>query len=290
MSKKKEKKPGFWAGTKQYIKANPSMFCIYLILRLSVIVVMIAQARNGDYANVFMCFLTLFLFTIPTFVERRIKIDIPNTLEVIILLFIFAAEILGEIHEYYVNYSAWDTMLHTVNGFLCAAIGFALIDILNRHKKFSITMSPLFVALVAFCFSMTVGVVWEFYEYGSDTLLRTDMQKDRIVSTISSVSLHPDGRNIPIVLNGITETVIYHIEDGVLTETTVAGFLDTGIIDTMGDLIVNFIGATVFSVIGFFYIKHRGQGRNGRFVRRFLVTKMGNPDDDNNYWEFDLLD
>ena len=290
MSKKSGRKSRAWENIKRNAKASPSLFCISLILRLCVFVVMLAQARNRDYNNVFMCLLTLVLFAIPSFVERRIKIDIPNTLEAIILIFIFAAEILGEIHEYYLNYSAWDTMLHTVNGFLCAAIGVALIDILNRHKKFSITMSPVFVALVAFCFSMTVGVVWEFYEYGSDMLLRTDMQKDRIVSTVSSVSLHPDGRNIPVVLNDISETTIYYVKDGVLTEITVEGFLDTGIIDTMEDLLVNFIGASVFSVIGYFYIKHRGEGRNGRFVRRFLLTKAGEPDEENNDWEFDLLD
>ena len=169
---------------------------------------MIAQFINKDYANVFLCILTLLLFMIPTFVEKRIKVDVPDTLEVIILLFIFAAEILGEIHEYYLNVPGWDTMLHTINGFLCAAIGIALIDILNRHKKFCISMSPIFVALVAFCFSMTIGVLWEFFEYTGDRLLHMDMQKDTIVSTISTVDFNPEGRNVPVIVSDISKSVI----------------------------------------------------------------------------------
>ena len=86
--------------------------------------------------------LTLLLFLVPTFIERKIHVDLPDTLEVIIMLFIFAAEILGEIQAYYITFPYWDTMLHTINGFLCAAIGFALVDILNRSERFSIQLSP----------------------------------------------------------------------------------------------------------------------------------------------------
>jgi xanthine/uracil permease len=126
---------------------------------------MVTQFFNKSYDSVFLCILTLFLFTLPSFVEKQLKIDVPNTLEVIIILFIFSAEILGEIREYYLIFPFWDSILHTINGFLCAAIGIAMIDILNRSDRFSFKMSPLFVALVAFCFSMTVGVVWEFFEF-----------------------------------------------------------------------------------------------------------------------------
>ncbi|WP_159435368.1 hypothetical protein [Sporobacter termitidis] len=255
-------------------KSHPRLFALYFFLRLFVVVVMIEQLFNHEYTNVFLCFLTLILFTIPTFVERRIKVDVPDTLEVIILLFIFAAEILGEIREYYVNVPGWDTMLHTINGFLCAAIGIALIDILNRNDRFSISMSPLFVAVVAFCFSMTIGVLWEFIEFFSDQLFRTDMQKDAIVHSISSVMLNPNGRNIPVILNGITGSIITASSNGQTTQTTINGFLDLGLLDTMKDLFVNFIGAVVFSVIGYFYIKYRKAGKNSKFVSRFMLTRI----------------
>ena len=90
------------------------------------------------------------LFSIPSFIERTVRIDIPDTLEVIILLFIFAAEILGEIQAYYVQFPYWDTMLHTLNGFLCAAIGFSLLDILNRDERLAFKLSPVYLAVVNF--------------------------------------------------------------------------------------------------------------------------------------------
>ena len=263
-----------WHNFKQSFKANPKMTLLYLILRVIVVAIMVAQFFNGDIANVFLCLLTLLLFMIPSFVEKRIKISIPNTMEVIVIVFIFAAEILGEIAEYYVNVRGWDTALHTATGFLAAAVGFALIDILNRSTRFAFRMSPVFVALVAFCFSMTIGVVWEFFEFGVDNILNKDMQKDTVVTTVRSVALHPEGRNIPIVVSDIDETVIRGSVNGEETEVRVEGYLDIGLYDTMKDLLVNFIGAVVFSAIGYFYVKHRGEGRNGRFTERFILTRI----------------
>ena len=156
-------------------------------------------------------------------------------------------------------------MLHTLNGFLSAAIGFSLIDILNRTEKFHIRMTPLFVALVAFCFSMTIGVLWEFFEFGADRYFNTDMQKDRIVNTVSSVELNKENKNDPVIINDINKTIIY---SGDNKETVIQnGYLDIGINDTMKDLIVNFIGAIVFSVLGFLYIKDRDEYK---FIERFL--------------------
>lgn len=167
---------------------------VCIVLRILVIITIVTQALRGDFENVFLGILTLILFTIPSIIDRKLNIKLPNALETVILLFIFSAEILGEIQNFYGIFKFWDTMLHTINGFLCAAIGFSLIDILNRSPKFHLKMSPIFVALVAFCFSMTIGVVWEFFEYGSDNFTRTDMQKDRITSSISSVLINETGK------------------------------------------------------------------------------------------------
>lgn len=230
------------------LKRSRAMAAVYFIIRGAVVAVMVRQIIIGNYTNAMLCVLSLVLFMIPSFVERHIKIDIPDTLEVIILLFIFAAEILGEIREYYIILPHWDTMLHTVNGFLMAAIGFSLIDILNRNDKFSISMSPVFVALVAFCFSMTVGVFWEFYEFGMDKVFHTDMQKDTYLEQVTSVELNPQGRNVAVTVD---------VGDVRVNGESWSGYLDIGLIDTMQDLIVNFIGAFVYSVLGYFYIKHR---------------------------------
>ncbi|MBR6740488.1 MAG: hypothetical protein IKM04_05435 [Clostridia bacterium] len=257
MKKRNESIPSL----KEQYRANKWLFFIYAFLRLSVVGILIAQVLNRDYLNVALCALTLVLFFIPSFIERRIKVDIPDVLEVTVLLFIYAAEILGEIREYYVNVPHWDTMLHTVTGFLCAAIGIALIDLLNRSDKVSLSLSPLFVAIFAFCFSMTIGIVWEFFEFGMDKYAGMDMQKDTYITRITSVSLHPDGRNIPVELD---------IDSVVINGEEWPGYLDVGLRDTMKDLFVNFIGATVFSVIGYFYIKNRGQGR---FAKLFIPRK-----------------
>ena len=239
---------------------------VYVALRLMVIAVLVAQVFKRNFENVFLCGLTLLLLLVPTFVERKIHVDLPDTLEIIIMLFIFAAEILGEIQAYYITFPYWDTMLHTLNGFLCAAIGFALVDILNRSERFSIQLSPIFLAITAFCFSMTIGVLWEFFECTMDQFFFLDMQKDTVVHTISSVMLDPAGGNHPTAIRDITDVIVV-TADGAQHPLGLGGYLDIGILDTMKDLFVNFIGAVVFSIIGYFYVKSRGKGR---FARRFI--------------------
>ena len=156
-------------------------FTVNIILRMLVIAAIVISVLRGNYENVFVCVLTLVLLLIPQIIERSFKVNLPDVLEVIILLFVFAAEILGELQCYYIKYPYWDTMLHTINGFICAAAGFALVDVLNRNEKIKLSLSPIYMAIVAFCFSMTVGVLWEFFEFGCDRLLLTDMQKDTVV-------------------------------------------------------------------------------------------------------------
>lgn len=265
-SKKDEKRDRGY----RHIQNPKVMGTVYFVLRLSVILVMVAQFFNHDYENVFLCVLTLILFMLPSMIERRLRIDLPDTLEVIILLFIFAAEILGEIRAYYVHFRHWDTMLHTLNGFLCAAIGFSLVDLLNRNEHLSFRLSPVFMAITAFCFSMTVGVLWEFFEYGADKFLLIDMQKDTVMTTLASVALDPTNSNKVVRLSGIADTILV-FQDGSTRALGLGGYLDVGIHDTMKDLIVNFIGAVVFSVVGYFYVRSRGQGR---FARRFIPQVM----------------
>ena len=260
------------AQAKQDVRSHPLLFTTYVVLRALVLLVLVLEALKGDYYNVFLCGLTLVLFMIPTFVEHRLHIDVPNTLEIIILLFIFSAEILGEIQEYYLMFPFWDTMLHTMNGFLMAAIGIAMVDILNRSRKFKVRLSPAFVALVAFCFSMTVGVVWEFFEYGMDVFFHTDMQKDTWINTIYSVSLNPEGRNV-------AQQVI--VDSVVVNGETWPGYLDIGLHDTMKDLFVNFVGAVIFSVIGALYIMGRGKGWFAKkFIPRLKVDELPPPSEE----------
>ncbi len=248
--------------------AEKSIFTItiYFILRLLVIVCMVAQSLHGNWNNFFICLLTLILFTFPTLISKKFHIRLPDTLETIVYLFIFSSEILGEIQNFYGIFTHWDTMLHTLNGFLCAAVGFSLIDILNNNDNFHIQMTPSFAALVAFCFSMTIGILWEFAEFGADRYLNKDMQKDRIIQTISSVKLNPDEENKPITLTNITKMKIYSNNNRKITVIE-DGYLEIGLIDTMKDLFVNFIGAIIFSILGYLYIKNRD---DYSFAERFI--------------------
>ena len=248
---------------REQIKQAPLLFALYVILRISVILVMIAQIMNRDWHNVMLCVLTLVLFTVPSFIEKNWHIDIPSTLEVIILLFIYSAEISGEIRSYYINIPGWDTVLHTITGFLSAAIGFSLVDIINRNERTKLYLSPLYVAIGAFCFSMTIGVLWEFFEFSMDRFFGLDMQKDTIINTINTVVLDPTRSNKVVTITGITSTAVNGVDLGI------NGYLDIGLIDTMKDLFVTLIGALVFSFIGFFYVKNRGEGK---FAKRFIPT------------------
>lgn len=250
---------------------------VYIFLRTSVVLVMLAQIFNRNFENVFLCVLTLVLFTMPSLLEKKLDIDLPNTLEIIILLFIYAAEILGEIGAYYVTFPYWDTVLHTLNGFLCAAIGFSLLDILNRHNRARFHLSPLYLAIVAFCFSMTVGVVWEFFECAMDQFFFLDMQKDTVVHSIGTILLDPTGGNHPVILKNISDVIVVQA-DGTQISLGLGGYLDIGLLDTMEDLFVNFIGALIFSIIGYFYVLSRGKGK---FVKRFIPVANDRPIQEN---------
>jgi len=259
--RKNSKRKKFWKALNMEIQEHKSSFLVYVILRVLVILCMVLQIFNRNYENVFLCVLVLILFMVPSILQMELKIELPTTLEIIILLFIFSAEILGEIQEYYIRFPGWDTILHTMNGFLMAAIGFSLVDILNRDERIKFELSPAFMSIIAFCFSMTVGVLWEFFEFGMDRILKFDMQKDTILHSFSSVLLDPAGGNKAVILTGINDVIINGQSLGL------GGYIDIGLYDTMYDLMVNFIGAVVFCAIGYFYIKYKGEGK---FAKRFI--------------------
>ena len=247
-----EKRTGrFWQSVKSELKENRSAFIVYSTLRILVIGMMILQIFNRNFQNAFLCVLTLILFIMPSVVQATFKVEFPTLLEIIILLFIFAAEVLGEISAFYIKFPYWDTILHTLNGFLCGAIGFSLVEIMNGNKRLRFELSPLFMAVVAFCFSMTIGVAWEIFEFSMDSLYHLDMQKDTVIHSIYTVTLDPMKDNNCVAITGIENTVINGKELGL------GGYLDIGLMDTMYDLIVNFIGAFVFSVLGYGYVKYK---------------------------------
>ena len=254
-----------------YKENKRSSLVIYLILRFLVIICMILQILRGDLNNALLCLLSLILLFAPLFIQNKFEITLPNDLEIAIYLFIYSAEILGEIDNFFGIIPYWDIILHTINGFLATAVGFSLVDLLNKNSK-NINLSPFYLCLVAFCFSMTIGVLWEFFEYSCDKFLNVDMQKDTVIQKISSVALNPDGENKAVVVDDIGKTIIYDTNGDVL-QVIDNGYLDIGLNDTIEDLFVNFIGAIVFSCFAFFDLKHN---RSNSFINRFVPTKGNN--------------
>ncbi len=263
MNKKKEKNKAvkFHDDLIKEVKTHKSTFVVYIILRVLIVAFMVVSIIRGNWENFFSCLLAFFLFFIPPFIEKQFGLELPSFLEITVFCFIFASIILGEISCYYIKYPFWDTALHTINGFVCAAVGFSLVDMFNRNPKIKLQLSAFFLAVVAFCFSMTVGVLWEFVEFSADRYLGLDMQKDTVVHSFSSVKLDETNQNIPVKVKDIKEVTI-NGED-----LELGGYLDIGIIDTMKDLFVNLIGAIVFSILGYFYEKGR---KGSKFAGGFI--------------------
>lgn len=248
-------KKAFRKAMDKELREHRSSFIVFSILRILVLAVLVRQIMLASYESAFFCVLTLLLLYVPSWVQVKLRIELPPPLEITILCFIFAAEILGEVNAFYVVVPNWDTMLHTLNGFLAAAVGFSMVILLNDDERLTFHLSPFFLALVAFCFSMTIGVLWEFFEFGMDYFFGFDMQKDTVIHSIHSVLLDPTRTNTVVTIPNIQDVDINGQSLGV------GGYVDIGIIDTMKDLFVNFVGAVVFSITGFFYAKSKGRRR-----------------------------
>ena len=262
---KKREKRNFKQAMEKELREHRSSFIVFYTLRLLVIVIFVRQIMNGSYESAFYCALAYLLLYVPSWIQVKFHIELPPALEITVLCFIYAAEVLGEVNAFYVVVPHWDTMLHTLNGFLAAAVGFAMVVLLNDDERLTFDLSPVFLALVAFCFSMTIGVLWEFFEFGMDMLFHTDMQRDTVINAIYSASLDVTRSNKVVTVPDIQDVLVNGESLGL------GGYLDIGIIDTMKDLFVNFIGAVVFSVTGFFYAKSKGSRRTA--AQGFVPSK-----------------
>lgn len=176
---------------------------------------------KADYVlMLFQCILGIIGFFLPNIISKKTKIVIPSKMYITYILFLYGAVFLGEVRNYYYRVPHWDTILHTFSGAMFGALGFSFVNILNKNEKVHVKLSPIFVALFSFLFAVTLGVIWEIFEFTVDGLLGVNMQK-------------------------------FALENG----TLLAGRL--AVIDTMQDLIVDSIGAFVVSIIGYISLKHK---------------------------------
>ena len=163
-------------------------------------------------------FLGIIAMWLPSLITKKFRLEIPNKMYYFYVIFLYAAIFLGEIQNFYYKYKYWDLILHTLSGTMIGFLGFSIVDILNNEND-NVTLNAFFVAFFAFCFAMTLGAIWEIYEFTNDGLLNTNMQKFALQNGNLLV-----GRN--------------------------------AVIDTMEDLIVDGIGALFASTLGYISIKY----------------------------------
>ena len=256
---------------KFYKEKSKKVFIVYTLFSIAIIAMAVLQLIRKNYGSFIICVLTLILYMMPYFLSKKFKICFPSGLEIMIFIFLFCSIILGEIQSFFGVFDHWDTLLHMMNGFISSAIGFSLIDLLNKTDKLHVKMSSFFVTSVAICFSMTIGVFWEFFEYGADRLLNFDMQKDSLVQVLPSTYLGEKGKNEVVIVDDIKKTVIYGKINGKEEEVVIdGGFLDMGVKDTMDDMFDNLFGSLIFGVLCLLYMK--GLDRFN-ITDKFLVRK-----------------
>lgn len=248
----------FYKLTAEQYGESKITFVLYMLLRLIIIAVIVMAIIRGDYEHIWQCVLALVMFCLPPFFERTIKADLPALFEIVILLFIFAFFILGEVFSFMALVPWWDTMLHTFYGFIFAAFSFSLIDVLNDDKNLKFKLSPFYLCLSSISITIFFGVLWEFFEYFADHFLGKDMQKDWLVTSFNSTYLDPGNGMTPYVVSDIKSTIINYAND---QQIVLNGYLDIGIIDTMKDLFVAFIGALVFCIFLVAYLKTKGKNK-----------------------------
>lgn len=166
------------------------------------------------------CLLGIVAFFMPNIITKKTKIIIPSNMYIVYVVFLYAAIFLGEVGNFFYRIPHWDTILHICSGAMLGALGFSFVNILNKNEKVHVELSPIFVSLFALGFAITLGVLWEIYEFTFDGLLGVNMQK-------------------------------FALEDG----TQLIG--RAALADTMEDLIVDSTGAFVMATIGYISLKYK---------------------------------
>lgn len=223
--------------------------CFYYGMTALVAAALVVSCIRRDLEHIFLCILSLVLFTIPNVLKKHLRLEVPTVIEVCAVLFIVCGIVLGEVESFFVRFKYWDTILHTFNGIACAALSLSLVVLLNRQEKILFRLSPVFLLIVSVSFAMMIGVLWEFFEFGMDYFFGMDTQKDTWIYGFSTVALDPLQTG---TLTTISPIQSVNINNG---EIILDGYLDIGLYDTMEDLFVTFIGAVAFNLFAAMYVK-----------------------------------
>lgn len=187
-------------------RRNKISMIITNFVRLSLMIIFIWGILKKDYSQFFLIVLTFFMTYYPSILEKRFGVYLPSRLEIVVTLFIFAAQVLGEMNGFYDKIPWWDIMLHATSGVVLGIVGFLFVYLLNERGDANVNLSPIFVVIVAFCVAITLGVFWEIFEFSADRLLGYNMQKyrvpgqDGLVDTMSDLIVDSIGALVTCIL------------------------------------------------------------------------------------------
>lgn len=206
---------------------------IIILMRVVVIFYLIIGIIKWNTTTVVAALLSLVLMTITSYLKKKLNLD--KKLELLIYIFIITTEVLGQIYHFYTRVPIFDIIIHTYSSFV---ISYIALIIIKKHK-----LPKIITILFIFSFAMMCESIWEIFEFGTDHLLKTDMQKDTIINEITSCYLSED-KDTPttmvvdnVIVNNISFTDKYN------------GYLDIGLYDTISDMSCALVGALIFIII-----------------------------------------
>lgn len=173
---------------------------IFIVIRLTILIAAIVAIFERNWSSLAMSVITLLVMIIPSIIERRFQLDIPDEFEIVLIVFIYAALFLGEMNQFYFRFWWWDNMLHSFSGLIFGNIGFLVVSYLNSSSKMNIQLSPIFVAIFSFCFAVSIGAIWEIYEFTMDKLFGFIMQRNSLDDTMMDIILDTVGALIFAIL------------------------------------------------------------------------------------------
>lgn len=159
-------------------------FMFVNFFRVLLILAIVGTIFTANWLNLMITIFTLALTYLPSKIAERSHIYLIPEFHLIILIFVFAAMYLGEYHNYYLKYWWWDILLHTFSGVILGFVGFIFIFMFNKEQKINVLLSPTFIAIFSFTFAVTIGALWEIFEFSMDEIFGMNMQKSGLVDTM----------------------------------------------------------------------------------------------------------
>lgn len=175
--------------------SNPRSIHRWLIRVLECVLVFgfALSLTQRQWLNAFIIAGIVILNALPKVLGKKFDVYIPSEFELLATVFIFASLFLGEIHGYYTRFWWWDLALHAGSGFLMGILGFLLVHVLNQEEQIHLRMEIGFVALFSFTFSMTIGGLWEIFEFAMDQWFGLNMQKSGLFDTMADMIVNAIG-------------------------------------------------------------------------------------------------